>query len=279
MASSDSASPLPAAWLELPDKRMHVLAGDCYLGRIEGNQIVIGDHRVSRRHAVVRSEGSRFVVADLGSTNGTFVNGTRISRPTLLHDGDELVIGGHPHTFCQPSVTADEGEDFAAKTAVIVGKTVCWLLAASGPKSDATTPPWLAAVQSIVARSGGITKSPGEARLAAHWRADLVKADVVRTAIVEIATLGQRPSGSCVAMHYAAVRVGAATAGSAETVLGAEVAFTHSLEAAATELRVNVLLSEPAAMALQLGSQTKLLGSRQMSTSATSQPLFSLELL
>jgi pSer/pThr/pTyr-binding forkhead associated (FHA) protein len=52
-----------------------------------------GDGFVSARHALVRVRGGRPTIADLGSTNGTFVNGERIAAETLLEDGDEVAIG------------------------------------------------------------------------------------------------------------------------------------------------------------------------------------------
>lgn len=52
--------------------------------------------KVSRRHARIRREGGRYVIEDLGSTNGTFVNrGRRLipGNPNILNDGDEIIVG------------------------------------------------------------------------------------------------------------------------------------------------------------------------------------------
>lgn len=62
------------------------------LGR-EGTDVVIEDPEVSRRHARVRPVDGALEVADLGSVNGTYVNGERIHEPTALADGDELSVG------------------------------------------------------------------------------------------------------------------------------------------------------------------------------------------
>lgn len=62
------------------------------LGRWEGCEIVLPDPEVSRKHAQIRHEGGRYVLVDLGSRNGTQVNGRRVGRAFLLTDGDELVI-------------------------------------------------------------------------------------------------------------------------------------------------------------------------------------------
>ncbi|MCS6969787.1 MAG: FHA domain-containing protein [Planctomycetota bacterium] len=64
-------------------------------GREEGVDIVVPDALVSRRHAELRwVEGSGWVLSDLNSRNGTFVNGQRLSAPTALADGAQIQIGG-----------------------------------------------------------------------------------------------------------------------------------------------------------------------------------------
>lgn len=62
------------------------------IGRWEGNDIVLGDQEASRRHAQIRRDAGRYVLVDLGSKNGTFVNGVRIAGATPLRDGDEISI-------------------------------------------------------------------------------------------------------------------------------------------------------------------------------------------
>ncbi len=55
--------------------------------------VLEGDDFVSARHAVVRVRGGAPTIADLGSMNGTFVNGHRIAAETPLHEGDEVSVG------------------------------------------------------------------------------------------------------------------------------------------------------------------------------------------
>ena len=62
------------------------------IGR-EDTDLEIDDVELSRRHAVVRRFANRLQVEDLGSTNGTFVDGNRIAEPTLLGGGAEIKIG------------------------------------------------------------------------------------------------------------------------------------------------------------------------------------------
>jgi pSer/pThr/pTyr-binding forkhead associated (FHA) protein len=62
------------------------------IGR-EDSDLDIDDLELSRRHAIVRRFANRLQVEDLGSTNGTFVDGNRIAEPTLLGGGAEIKIG------------------------------------------------------------------------------------------------------------------------------------------------------------------------------------------
>jgi pSer/pThr/pTyr-binding forkhead associated (FHA) protein len=65
---------------------------DVVAGRDPTNELYIPDEGVSRVHAKFRTEGGQLEVRDLRSTNGTFVNGQRITR-TVLAEGDRVLIG------------------------------------------------------------------------------------------------------------------------------------------------------------------------------------------
>lgn len=73
----------------------HPLAAEVILGRERGSaDLVLDDPGISRRHAVVRDQGGRVTVEDLDSSNGTFVNGQRISGVVELAAADEIQLGG-----------------------------------------------------------------------------------------------------------------------------------------------------------------------------------------
>jgi hypothetical protein len=63
------------------------------IGRMSDCAVALTDTNVSRRHAEVRPGARGYVVADLGSTNGTKVNGTRVQGEQLLADGDIVSVG------------------------------------------------------------------------------------------------------------------------------------------------------------------------------------------
>ena len=84
---------LTAASVVLADGMRVVLGPEpITIGRLPESTIVINDPNASRRHAEIRRSGNDVVVVDLGSTNGTRVNGATI-RERVLSDGDQIVIG------------------------------------------------------------------------------------------------------------------------------------------------------------------------------------------
>jgi pSer/pThr/pTyr-binding forkhead associated (FHA) protein len=65
------------------------------IGRKEGNTIRLTDRNVSRRHAKLQKQNGAYVLQDLGSYNGTVINGTRLSDTRSIKTGDQIVIGDY----------------------------------------------------------------------------------------------------------------------------------------------------------------------------------------
>lgn len=68
---------------------------EIFIGRDTNNDVVINDSEVSRRHARLYMQGGNYVIEDLGSTNGTSVNGQRIVGPYVLRPGELIMLGEH----------------------------------------------------------------------------------------------------------------------------------------------------------------------------------------
>jgi hypothetical protein len=87
------------ALLLLEGKRMVVGPAGLTLGRSRQCDVVLSDPNVSRQHAEIRPRGGSWVLSDLGSTNGSQLNGRRIDGPEVLKPGDEIELGTSTMTF------------------------------------------------------------------------------------------------------------------------------------------------------------------------------------
>jgi Protein of unknown function (DUF3662)/FHA domain len=87
------------ALLLLDGKRMVVGPTGVVLGRSRDCDVVLDDPNVSREHAEIRPRGGAWVLTDLGSTNGSCLNGRRIDRPEVIKPGDEIELGTSIVTF------------------------------------------------------------------------------------------------------------------------------------------------------------------------------------
>jgi hypothetical protein len=86
--------------LLLVDGRRLVVGPDgVTLGRSSRCDVVLDDANVSRQHAELRPRGGSWVLTDLGSTNGSSVNGRRVDAPTVVKPGDEIELGTSVMTF------------------------------------------------------------------------------------------------------------------------------------------------------------------------------------
>ena len=73
------------------------------IGRIDGNDMIMPDFAISKKHAVITVENDSFYIKDLGSTNGTMVNGTRLDKKSVkIHDQDVISFARYEFTFLLP---------------------------------------------------------------------------------------------------------------------------------------------------------------------------------
>lgn len=76
-----------------PDKEFPLVKDEMVIGRDTASDIVISDAEISRRHARIYKLGDSYMIEDLGSTNGSFVNGQRLTGPHTLMPGETVRFG------------------------------------------------------------------------------------------------------------------------------------------------------------------------------------------
>ncbi len=94
------------------------------IGREAGNEIVIEDPQVSRRHAQLTRQGNSYLIEDIGSTNGTYVNGKRVTAPTLLANGDMIGLADTVIIAVQVPLSAGEEATVVSEAAYYAPPTV-----------------------------------------------------------------------------------------------------------------------------------------------------------
>jgi predicted component of type VI protein secretion system len=96
--------------------------GEITIGRNPGNDIHIDNLGVSKQHAKIFKQEGAYVIEDLNSTNGTFINNKRVAK-AILNDKDEVHIGKHSLKISfQPQSKAPPNQDFGDKTVVLTTK-------------------------------------------------------------------------------------------------------------------------------------------------------------
>src|SRR5512144_2272207 len=95
------------------------------LGRETAANLCIADTSVSRRHSRIEKQGEKFVIADLGSLNGTFVNDVPVGKRVLEH-GDRIRIGESQFLFLvnEGATTSNSSEVKIDEGSVLTGSTV-----------------------------------------------------------------------------------------------------------------------------------------------------------
>jgi VWFA-related protein len=76
-----------------PDRRLDIAKSALVVGRSPKSDLVVDHQTVSRQHATIKLEGEQFYLYDMGSTNGTFVEGRQIHEPVALEDGMTISFG------------------------------------------------------------------------------------------------------------------------------------------------------------------------------------------
>lgn len=251
-----------APWLESANGQQTPIRGNCVLGRATASTVVLPSDRVSRRHAMVHAQGDdEFWLVDLGSANGTYLNGRRVTQPCRLADKDEIAVGDYSFTFRQP-----QRQRAPADNAVGTEKTIqeikslnCWLLVADiesstqftqrlpADEAPRITGRWLAECKQIIDDHGGtINKFLGDGFFA-YW---LERGEMSGSVAKALGVLRQQQQKEHprfrVVLHYGKVFVGGAASMGEESLLGNEVNFVFRMEKLAGSMGAPRLMSEAA---------------------------------
>lgn len=243
------------------------MTGNCALGRAVGNDVVLVDDRVSRRHATIHAQGgNEFWLVDLGSRNGTYLNGRRVSQPSLLRDRDVIQIGPFALTFhFTHSLRPSPDDAWAAdQTQADLRSLLCWLLVCditgSSRLAQECRPAelavlvggWFAHCKEVIEDNGGsINKYLGDGLLA-YWPArEEALAHVVQSLRDLRRLQEERHPPFRVVIHHGPVLLGGIPSSGEESLAGSEVNLVFRAEKLAGRLQAERLASHGAAAQLR----------------------------
>src|SRR6478609_6414628 len=105
------------------------------IGRSRDNDIVVENLSVSRNHARIRRQNGKYILTDLNSANGTYVNGVKVSKTEIVND-DVISVGKHRLHFADQPVNEDKmiAEAFGADRTVVVDRVAAPVLCISDGK-------------------------------------------------------------------------------------------------------------------------------------------------
>ncbi|MBL9157929.1 MAG: FHA domain-containing protein [Verrucomicrobiales bacterium] len=247
------------------------LAAVSIIGRSSECQIVIADPRVSRRHAMIRKQDGGFYLFDLGSFNGSYLNGSRVTAARQLQHGDVLTFADHEFHYGERGEKSSPAslEDLGGSTIALIRSTPVVLLVSDikgfTSLSEAIEADdlaqiigsWYSDCERILAEAGAtVDKFIGDCvlaywttvtpeSLAASFRAAeqlLASCDRIYGERPDVFEKIDRQFEIGVALHTGKVAYGGMSQGEF-TLVGDPVNLTFRLESLTRDLGKNVLLS------------------------------------
>lgn len=255
-------------WLSANGKRIP-LTSPFNIGRSSKCRHVIASNKASREHTLLQYDDveRHWLLIDLDSTNGTYLNGQRIIRPVPLTDDDEICIGDEKLIFHEPEMAVLKDSDYTCvdPTQVAIASAPCWLLIADVKQSTQLVQQisqeewcsrlriWAGECKAIVHDNHGLINEYMGDGLLAFWR-DKPELRSVMVQVLKHFNALQSASGMDfrVICHYGVVNIGGGMSSGREKLAGKEINFVFKAEKPAGRTGEKINLTNPAV--LRLGS-------------------------
>lgn len=280
-----------AAWLDVGDRQFPLIGKTLSLGRAKDNNVVFSSNKVSRRHAIVHAQGaSEFSIVDLGSSNGTHLNGRRVIGPIALQHGDVIQIGEQNLTFRLETEQNGKEEIHATETQMTVrdvNELTCWFLLldiqnfvrlSTELQTDELARmvgAWLAECRRVIEENGGtLSKFLGDGVLV-YW--DTRFCDITNVAkAVNLLHLMQARGQPAFrwALHFGTAVFGSAAAPGEVSALGHDLNFLFRIERVAASNGFQSVLTEAANARIGTLLGTEALGAFPIKGLEGEYPLF-----
>jgi adenylate cyclase len=255
--------------LILPDGLTFELHASSTLGRTPGNTVVIPNDHISRKHALIQVQGNgECWMVDLGSSNGTYVNGRRVSRPLPLKNGDLIDMAGSRIEFQSETPAADVGVDMTGgSTLRDIKRRNCWLMVADiegSTRMAQELPPeeipritggWFNTCRELIEDRGGHMNQYLGDGFFCYWDDTLDAKRQILDALRELARLQQKASPRFrLVLHFGEIVLSNVPDTMALNLHGEVVNFAFRMEKIAARFKDSQLCSEAALKALGVKS-------------------------
>lgn len=235
------------------------LQGAVSIGRQPENIICLDSPKVSRRHALIHpQDGQNFWLVDLGSSNGTFLNGKKLQQPSQLSSGDIIGIGDTKCVFLRDATVIGEGfEGQYDRTVCEVVNQNCWLMLLDiigfTRLSQCTDPDelskmmgkWMLSCSGIIDCHGGtVNKYLGDGILS-FWIDEPGQNEKIKKfldEVIEYKKTSQLPFR--IVFHYGKVIFGGRLTTGEESILGPELNLVFRVEKVSSTLGCEIIFTE-----------------------------------
>jgi adenylate cyclase len=281
------------AWIETSAGGRIPVESNCHFGRLSSSDVKLTSPGASRRHAHIHAQQAEnrieYWLVDLGSTNGTLLNGKRVTIPCRLKSGDGIRFGEEEFIFkLKFDVFGPGGDTEVPPTIAVRASQQCWFLMvdikrftslATQLETDVLAQKvgaWLRQCRDTIEATGGvIDKFLGDA-IFAYWIHGDSTPGLVAHAVREIGKVQQArdPDFRFVLHHGHATISGGA--GGADNVSGAEVIYVFRMEKVCGKLGNDTIVSAAAAAALPASCKCEPVGAHALDGFPGEHALFKL---
>ncbi len=109
------------------------------VGRVQGNELMLPKGNVSKRHARLLYRDGRFILTDLNSTNGTYVNRRRITQATIVREGDRIYVGDFVLRIELPAADGEQPSEGGQRAELMSAPDEISATGPSGPAAGSST--------------------------------------------------------------------------------------------------------------------------------------------
>ena len=244
-----------------------MLRGSCLFGRHTSNDVQLQSVHASRQHAIIQWQNSHertdeggYWLIDLGSSNGSYVNGRRVSKPIRLKPGDMLDLGGIRMAFQVSDEAEISDNTMPDETPQELPKHACWLMVADivgstalseGMESEEASQffgTWFKNCRALIESQGGhMNHYFGDGFLSSWKDSGPVGRNIIHTLLQFAHRQATQLPAFRVVLHYGTVVLGHESSVTAQTLHGTSVNYVVRMEKLAAELGEQVLISADAA--------------------------------